>query len=104
MLMLDPDFFAAYLEMAAAPWRSGTLPPKFRELVYVAIDVNTTHLYEPGFRHHMRNAVAQGATKEEVLEVLELVAEVGIHTAMVALPIFLEECALHDMDLAGGVG
>jgi hypothetical protein len=47
MLELDPEFFAAYLDLSAVPWRGGPLEPKIKELVYIALDASPTHLYEP---------------------------------------------------------
>jgi alkylhydroperoxidase/carboxymuconolactone decarboxylase family protein YurZ len=91
LLTLDPEFFQAYLQFSAVPWRHGTLEPKFKELIYVAIDASTTHLYEPGLRQHIRNAIKHGATREEVMEVLELVSVLGIHACTLGVPILLEE-------------
>jgi len=91
VLKIDPDFFEAYLNFSAAPWRKGVLPPKIKELIYVAIDASTTHLYEPGLRQHISNALKYGATKEEIMEVLELVSVLGIHTCTMGVPILVEE-------------
>lgn len=96
LLQLDPNFFAAYLDFSAVPWRYGVLEPKIRELIYVAIDAATTHLYEPGLRLHVRNALGYGASKEEIMEVLELVSVLGIHSCTTGVPILLEELAAHD--------
>ena len=52
------------------------------------IDAATTHLYEPGLRQHIRNALRYGATKEEIMEVLELVSVLGIHA-----------CTLHPLQV-----
>jgi alkylhydroperoxidase/carboxymuconolactone decarboxylase family protein YurZ len=87
----DPGFFAAYLDLSAVPWRSGTLEPKVKELIHVAVDGAATHLYEPGFRQHVRLAIEHGATKEELLEVLELTATLGIHACTVGVPLLQEE-------------
>lgn len=91
MLRLDPDFFEAYLNFSAAPWRKGVLPPKIKELIYIAIDASTTHLYAPGLRLHIANALKYGATKEEIMEVFELTSVLGIHTCTVGVPILMEE-------------
>jgi alkylhydroperoxidase/carboxymuconolactone decarboxylase family protein YurZ len=91
LLTLDPEFFQAYLQFSAVPWRNGTLEPKIKELIYIAIDAATTHLYEPGLRQHIRNAIKYGATREEVMEVLELVSVLGIHACTLGVPILLEE-------------
>ena len=91
VLKLDPDFFEAYLNFSAVPWRNGTLPPKIKELIYVAIDASTTHLYEPGLRLHISNALKYGATKEEIMEVFEMVSVLGIHTCTMGVPVLMEE-------------
>ena len=91
VLRLDPDFFEAYWNFSAIPWRKGVLPPKMKELIYIAIDASTTHLYEPGLRQHIQNAIKYGATKEEIMEVLELTSVLGIHTCTLGVPVLLEE-------------
>ncbi len=91
LLTLDPEFFQAYLAFSAVPWKSGPLEPKFKELIYIAVDAATTHLYEPGLRQHIRNALKHGASKEEIMEVLELVSVLGIHACTLGVPVLLEE-------------
>ena len=105
LLRLDPEFFAAYAEFSAVPWRNGVLEPKVRELIYIAIDASTTHLYEPGLRRHIRNALNHGATRQEILEVLQLISVLGIHSCSVGVPVLLEELdardEAHPSDLPG---
>ncbi|GAA5161502.1 MULTISPECIES: carboxymuconolactone decarboxylase family protein [Amycolatopsis] len=96
LLSLDQEFFEAYLNFSAVPWRKGVLEPKVRELIYTAIDASTTHLYEPGLRQHIRNALGYGATKEEIMEVLELTSVLGIHTCTLGVPVLMEELAAHE--------
>ncbi len=91
ILRLDPDFFEAYLNFSAAPWKKGILPPKTKELIYIAVDASTTHLYEPGIRLHIKNALKYGATREEIMEVLEVISVLGIHACTVGVPILIEE-------------
>jgi len=91
VLSLDPDFFEAYLNLSAVPWKKGVLPPKIKEFIYIAIDASTTHLYEPGIRQHISNALKYGATKEEIMEVFELTSVLGIHTCTMGVPILVEE-------------
>jgi alkylhydroperoxidase/carboxymuconolactone decarboxylase family protein YurZ len=93
LLRLDPDFFETYLAFSSVPWKKGVLEPKVKELVYAAIDAATTHLYEPGLRQHVRNALGYGATAEEVMEVLELTSVLGIHTCTMGVPVLMEELA-----------
>jgi alkylhydroperoxidase/carboxymuconolactone decarboxylase family protein YurZ len=91
MLRFSPDFFEAYVELSSVPWKHGTLPPKVRELIYVAIDASTTHLHEQGTRIHMENALRHGATPAEIVEVLALVSVLGVHTITLGVPIMLDE-------------
>lgn len=91
LLELDPELFEAYTEFSSVPWRTGVLEPKVKELVYCAFDAAATHLYVPGLKLHMRNAIRLGATADEVMEVLEIVSVIGIHAATVAAPIVEEE-------------
>ncbi|KUJ11214.1 Metallo-hydrolase/oxidoreductase [Mollisia scopiformis] len=97
-LKLDPEFFAAYLDFSTVPWvrdardgkAGGVLEPKVKELVYCAFDAASTHLYQPGLKLHMRNALGLGASPEEIMEVLELATLLSLHTLEVATPILVE--------------
>ncbi|MEO3860312.1 carboxymuconolactone decarboxylase family protein [Acrocarpospora sp. B8E8] len=91
LLELDPDLFEAYLDFSSVPWTTGVLPPKIKEFVYIAFDASATHLYAPGLKLHIRNALGLGATPEEIMEVLAIVSVIGIHAATVAAPILTEE-------------
>lgn len=74
---LVPEFFHAYMALANEPWRHGVLERKVRELIYIAIDASITHMYEFGLRIHIRNALAEGASRQEILEVFEIAASLG---------------------------
>ena len=91
MLRFAPDFFETYVEFSSVPWKTGTLEPKVRELIYVAIDAATTHLHEEGTRIHMENALRHGATPAEIVEVLSLVSVLGMHTITMGVPLLMEE-------------
>jgi alkylhydroperoxidase/carboxymuconolactone decarboxylase family protein YurZ len=91
LLVLDPDFFDAYFRFSAVPFESGVLEPKVKELIYLAIDASTTHLFEPGIRIHLRNALGHGATAAEIMTVLELTAVQGMETVEFGLPVVLAE-------------
>ena len=91
MLEVDPELFEAYVAFSAHPWRHGVLEPKVKEFIYIAFDAAATHLYVPGLKLHMRNAIRLGATQEEIVEVLEIASVIGIHAATVATPILAEE-------------
>ncbi|KAH6713445.1 AhpD-like protein [Leptodontidium sp. MPI-SDFR-AT-0119] len=98
-LRLDPEFFEAYLDFSTVPWvkdvkgdgsGGGVLEPKIKELVYCAFDVAATHLYQPGLKLHMKNAIGYGATPEEIMEVLEIATLLSLHTLEVAAPILAQ--------------
>jgi alkylhydroperoxidase/carboxymuconolactone decarboxylase family protein YurZ len=95
-LRLDPPLFDAYYTFSSVPWKHGTLEPKVREFIYVAIDASTTHMFDLGTRGHMANAFAHGATVSEILEVLELTVTLGVQSATTGLEILLEELAGQD--------
>ena len=97
LLNLDPDFFSTYVEFSVIPWQTGHLEPKVKELVLCALDVAATHLYQPGIKTHMRNAIRHGATQHEVMEMLEIVSVIGIHGALIGVPMLEENLnALQD--------
>jgi alkylhydroperoxidase/carboxymuconolactone decarboxylase family protein YurZ len=90
MVRLDAGFVDAYRRFSTASRRRGTIAPKVRELIYLAIDANVTHLYEEGTRLHVRNALREGATEGELLDVLRTVVRIGLHSCTMALPHLLE--------------
>ena len=57
----------------------------------IAINAATTHLYAPGTRRHMQNALKAGATKEEIFEAIQLTTVMGIHAMNLGLPMLNEE-------------
>lgn len=88
---LDPEFLEAYLAFRSVPQKTGPLPQKYKELILIAINAATTHLYGPGVRRHMQNALSAGASKEEILETIQLTTVMGIHSCNLAIPILMEE-------------
>lgn len=90
ILELDPDLFEAYVAFSSVPWHTGTLEPKVKELVYCAFDASATHLYVPGLKLHLRNALGHGATVAEILEMFEIASLVGLNAATTAAPILVE--------------
>jgi alkylhydroperoxidase/carboxymuconolactone decarboxylase family protein YurZ len=98
VLSVDPNFFQAYLEFSSLPWRAGHLEPKVKELVLCSLDAAPTHLYRPGIKAHMRNALRHGATPQEIMEVLEIASTIGIHGALIATPMLEDAIALRNAD------
>lgn len=93
LLQLDHEYMEAYLNYSAHPWRHGSLDPVVREFVVIAVDASANHMYIPGLRIHVRNALDLGATREEVMAVIEIASLIGINTLTESLPIVLEEAA-----------
>lgn len=104
ILELAPELFEAYVEFSSVPWRTGTLQPKIKEMIYIAFDASATHLYVPGLKQHLRNAVRLGATQEELMEVLSIVSVIGIHAATTAAPILADVLASRSTDEGGADG
>lgn len=100
MLELDPDLFETYTAFSSVPWKHGTLSPKVKELVYIAFDTAATHLYVPGLKLHIENAIGYGATAQEILEVMEIASVIGIHAATTAVPILVEEAQAVGLELS----
>jgi alkylhydroperoxidase/carboxymuconolactone decarboxylase family protein YurZ len=92
-LQFAPELLAAYLEFSGVPWRGGSLEPKVKEFIYIAFDVAATHLYRTGLKIHIANALGYGATPEEITEVMEIAAVLGVHAVTTSAPLLAEELA-----------
>jgi len=73
-----PDYYRALSKMSTESWKSGALTAKEREFVCIGIDCTVTHVYEPGLRRHVREALGHGATREEICEIFQLAALLGL--------------------------
>ncbi|ODT81828.1 MAG: hypothetical protein ABS76_10265 [Pelagibacterium sp. SCN 64-44] len=72
LLDLSPDYLQAYLRFQNAPAEAGNLEPKICEFIYIAVDGAVSHLYASGAARHIQMALDKGASKAEVLEVIQL--------------------------------
>ncbi|MCY4288948.1 MAG: carboxymuconolactone decarboxylase family protein [Aestuariivita sp.] len=102
LLELAPDFFENYLNYSAIPWSGGPLEPKVKEFIYTAIDVATTHLYEPGLQIHLENALRYGATPQEIMEVYRLCASMGVATNLLGSHLLNKELTRRGLPIDGG--
>jgi alkylhydroperoxidase/carboxymuconolactone decarboxylase family protein YurZ len=91
---LDPEWLEQFLAMGADLY-GGVLEPKLVELMAVAVDASCTHLYTPGIRRHVHGAFAQGATIEEIMDVLKLCGSLGVDALEIGAPILAEELTEH---------
>jgi alkylhydroperoxidase/carboxymuconolactone decarboxylase family protein YurZ len=85
------EYMAACLELYA----SSVFTRKEVELLCIAFDASYTHMYNPGTRHHIKNALKAGATLEEIMEVLKLCVVQGVQACNLAIPILAEELERH---------
>jgi alkylhydroperoxidase/carboxymuconolactone decarboxylase family protein YurZ len=93
LLRLDSAFLETYGNYAGYPAATGPLSPKMRELIYVALDGSATHLFRSGLALHMQLALEQGATAQEVVDVLRLATAQGLDGCNVGIGILAEELA-----------
>ena len=80
MLRLSPVMFEAFFAYCAVPWKTGTVRAWIKELAAMACDACPTHCFGPGFRVHLANAIALGASHEAILETLDIAAAAPNHT------------------------
>jgi alkylhydroperoxidase/carboxymuconolactone decarboxylase family protein YurZ len=89
---LDPRWLEEFLVMGGAIY-CGNLDRKLVELMSMAVDASCTHLYSPGIRRHIQGAFAQGATIEEIMEVLKLCGGLGADACEFGAPLLAEALA-----------
>jgi alkylhydroperoxidase/carboxymuconolactone decarboxylase family protein YurZ len=87
----DADWAEKYLTMCTNPWTNGILSRKTIELICIAINAACTNLQPQSVRRHIRAALEEGATREEILEVLKCAAALAIHSCSLGAPILVEE-------------
>jgi len=88
---LDPVWTDEFMATGAGIYAGGTLPAKDVELLSIAFDASYTHMYAPGTRRHIRNALKAGAKMEEIMEVLKLCVVQGVQACNLGVPILAEE-------------
>jgi alkylhydroperoxidase/carboxymuconolactone decarboxylase family protein YurZ len=90
-LALDPAWTDAFMATGAGIYGSGVLPPKEIELLSIAFDASFTHMYAPGTRRHIQNALKAGASIEEIFEVLKICVAQGVQAGNLGVRILDEE-------------
>ena len=88
---LDPVWTDEFMATGIEIYASGVMLPEDIELLSIALDASYTHMYAPGTRRHIRNALKAGATMEEIMEVLKLCVTQGIQACNLGVPILAEE-------------
>jgi alkylhydroperoxidase/carboxymuconolactone decarboxylase family protein YurZ len=87
----NPEWAETCAKMATNPWTGGGLPRKTVELIGVAINAACTNLNPDGTRRHIRAAIEAGATRDEILMVLQMASLLAIHSCSLGAPILSEE-------------
>ena len=90
---LDPGWTDEFMATGIGIYASGVLSARDVELLSIAFDASYTHMYAPGTRRHIRNALKAGATMEEIMEVLKLCVAQGVQACNMGVPILDQELA-----------
>lgn len=93
ILRFSPGFLDLYARYGGHAAANGPLSPLMCELIYVALDASSTHLFESGLVLHMRYAMRHGATPAQVMEVLAMATAQGLGGTRVGVDILAEELA-----------
>jgi alkylhydroperoxidase/carboxymuconolactone decarboxylase family protein YurZ len=87
----DPKWAATCVAMTTNPWTTSVLPRKTVELIGIALNAACTNLNPEGTRRHIRAALGEGATRDEILMVLKMASLLAIHSCSLGAPMLLEE-------------
>ena len=90
---LDPVWTDQFMATGAGIYGSGVMCAKETELLSIAFDASYTHMYAPGTRRHIHNALQAGATMEEIMEVLKLCVVQGVQACNLGVPMLAQELA-----------
>jgi AhpD family alkylhydroperoxidase len=80
--------FRAFQELAKQSMRSGALEKRVKELIAIAISIVVK--CEPCIEHHVREALQDGATEQQIVEAIEVAFEMGGGPATVQARFALE--------------
>lgn len=97
----DAEWMEKFLDMGTHAARKGIIDPKTYEFLAIAVDASCTHMYSPGVKRHIAKALDLGATPEEIMAVLQLVAVLGIHSVALGTPHLVDEMTARGMPVPG---
>ncbi|MFW2079295.1 hypothetical protein ACG94X_16630 [Acinetobacter sp. ULE_I010] len=86
----EPAYLEDFLKMAMQVWRNNILPPLWVEFLCIAGDATITHMWAAGTQRHMQAALALGATKAQIMEVLKILSLQGMEAFEVGIPILAQ--------------
>jgi alkylhydroperoxidase/carboxymuconolactone decarboxylase family protein YurZ len=90
---LDPEFLASCERIFGHPYRRGVLSPRDQALIVLAAESAIPQAGKDRMAVALEVAVRCGATRDEVVCILEIASCMGIHAVSVGLPILLDELA-----------
>jgi alkylhydroperoxidase/carboxymuconolactone decarboxylase family protein YurZ len=90
---LDPEFLAASEEIFGHPYRRNVLRPRDQALIVLAAESAIPQAGRDRLAAALEQSVRAGATRDEVMCILEISCGLGIHAVSVGLPILLDEMA-----------
>lgn len=70
MLRQSHATFCHFFETGRQPWQARSLSAIQMELISIAIDAGPYHIFGPGFRLHLENAIKVGAGRRQILATL----------------------------------
>jgi alkylhydroperoxidase/carboxymuconolactone decarboxylase family protein YurZ len=86
----DPDYMECLHNVTThALHKRDHLPRKMKEIIIICL--NAFDYYEYGFRIHVRSALKAGVTEDELLDALEVVGVLKVHSLTSMLPVLVEE-------------
>jgi alkylhydroperoxidase/carboxymuconolactone decarboxylase family protein YurZ len=74
LLRMSPDAFEAFIDYVGLPFRSRHVSMITKELIGMAADACPAHIYLPGMRMHLRNAVRLGAGRVAIRHTMQIAA------------------------------
>lgn len=101
LLEYSPEWLEAYLAYSSTPARTGPLSARMRELIYVAVDGSTTHLFAAGLEVHIRIALHVGCSPAELVEVLQIATLQGLDSVALGMEVLAQELAKRGSPLVG---
>ena len=90
ILRVDPEYFETFTRFENVPWETGTLTRKEKELLYIAVHAAPVTLHADALSEHISRAMDEGATWQEIVEVIQIVSTLGIHAITMGVPLLKE--------------
>jgi alkylhydroperoxidase/carboxymuconolactone decarboxylase family protein YurZ len=90
LVRLDPAYFEQVLRLLTDARPDGGLSDKERTLIALALNACFTAFSPDGVRLNIRRALRLGGTRQEVMQVLQMTAHLGVHACAVGLPCLTE--------------